>query len=123
LGYLRRFSDFLVLVAVVVIGIVRTIRIHLLLAVLIFSTVTRAFGTRTRIAANHDVRYIHYFGLIELGFTTRRLAGDKGWCFSPVMPHSWLAPASKALILAVLVAVSSPFLPLVRIVVISDFII
>jgi hypothetical protein len=39
------------------------------------------------------------------------------------MPHGWLAPASEALILAILVAGCSPLLPLVRTVVIGDFII
>jgi hypothetical protein len=39
------------------------------------------------------------------------------------VPRDWLATASKAFILAVVVAASSPPLPLVRIVVLSDFII
>jgi hypothetical protein len=111
-------------VAVVVaifINTVRAIRLSAHLVILVFFTVTRGFGARD--AVNHNLRNIYDFGLIELRFGTRRIAWHESRCFSPIVPLGWLATAPETFILAVVVAASSPPLPLVRIVVISDFII
>jgi hypothetical protein len=61
-----------VIVVIVVISIVRIVRFSVPLVVFIFATVTRGFGTR--VAADHNLRYIHDFGLIELRFSTRNIA-------------------------------------------------
>ena len=56
----------------IVINTVRVISFSVPLVILIFSTVTRGF--RTRVAGDHNLWYIHDFGLIELRFGARRLA-------------------------------------------------
>jgi hypothetical protein len=65
---------FLVVAIIVAIFIstVRVIRVSAHLVILIFGTVTRGFGARN--AVNHNLRNIHDFGLIELRFSTRRIA-------------------------------------------------
>jgi hypothetical protein len=60
-----------VIVVIIIIGTVRVIRFSVPL-VIFFNTVTRGFGTR--VTANHNLRNVHDFGLIEPGFSIRRLA-------------------------------------------------
>jgi hypothetical protein len=111
----------LAIIVAITISTVRAIRFSVHLVILIFAAVTRGFGARN--AVNHNLRNTYDFGLIELRFSTRRIAWHKSRCFGPVVPLSWLATASEPFILTVVVAASSLPLPLVRIVVIGDFII
>jgi hypothetical protein len=113
--------------AIIFIVVIRTvcvisIRALLVVPILIFGTVSRGF--RASIAASHNVWYIHDFGLFDIGgFRTRCFARYESRCFSPVVSLRKLAPASEALILAVLVTGCTPPLPLIRVVVINYFIV
>jgi hypothetical protein len=60
-----------VVVIIIIIDTVRVISFSVPL-VIFFSTVTRGFGAR--VTANHNLRNVHNFGLIKLGFSTRRFA-------------------------------------------------
>jgi hypothetical protein len=65
----------LLLVAIIVaifISTIRIIRFSIHLVIFIFGTVTRGFGARN--AVNHNLRNIYDVGLIELRFSTRRIA-------------------------------------------------
>jgi hypothetical protein len=63
---------FIIVTTTIIISTVRAIRFSVPLVILIFGTVIRGF--RARVAGDHNLWYIHDFGLIELRFGARRLA-------------------------------------------------